>query len=212
VLAQVAVASVVATSSTAAAWTTVAAKVVGVVLIVGSVAGAVAVLPSTTSTRTRDVKPSPTAVAVKVLPVTASLPAPVVVATVAPIPVTQPIVQTPAHAGASSGAPPLAGGRPVAARASVVGSTIEEETRLFTEAEDALKLGDADGTLRLLDEHGARFPSSMFAPERMADRVFALCMAGRHDEARQAAADFLHVSSVGPLAARVRTSCGVSAH
>jgi hypothetical protein len=62
--------------------------------------------------------------------------------------------------------------------------------------------------LALLDDHRARFPGSALSPERDAERIFALCAAGRTSAARSAAASFLASHPSGPLASRVRSSCG----
>jgi len=197
VLAQVAATSVVATTSTAAAWTAVAAKVVGVAVVVGSVAVGVAVVspkpaaapaPSATVAMPRPSTPAPSVVR-KALPPPPAREAP-------PPPVNPPPVVT--------ARPP----EPVPAPVAAAPTTLEEETRLLHAAEDAMKAGSADRALAALGEHAARFPNGDLAHERAADRVFALCLAGRQDEARRAADDFLAAEGVGPLAARVRASCG----
>ena len=90
-------------------------------------------------------------------------------------------------------------------------TSLEKETRLLRDADDALKAGDPERALRLLADLEARFPDSALTSERSAERVFALCMAGRKDEARDAARVFLSNESTGPLATRVRASCGGSA-
>jgi hypothetical protein len=86
--------------------------------------------------------------------------------------------------------------------------SLEEDARLLREAHAALAAGDASGALKLLDTHAARFPASALEPERSAERVFALCLAGRADDARSAAGAFLRAHPEGPLARRVRASCG----
>jgi len=208
VLAQAAAVSVVATTSSAAAWTTVAAKVIGVVVVVGSVAGAAVVLPTwtgsaaknaptkssvTTAAPVRTERASPTKIAaapaIPSAPVAPPLPS-------AP-PAVAPAVQAPIATVTHASSPP-----------SVPASSLEEEARLLGAADDAMKAGDAATALRILADHSARFPSSALAPERAAERISALCMAGRRDEARQEAERFLREQSVGPLAARVRASCG----
>jgi outer membrane protein assembly factor BamD (BamD/ComL family) len=83
---------------------------------------------------------------------------------------------------------------------------IGEDARLLREARGALAAGDASRALALLDTHRARFPGSALAPEREAERVFALASAGRGDEARAAARAFLAAHPSGPLAARVRAA------
>ncbi len=196
VLSQVVAASVVVSTSTAAAWTSTAAKVVGALLVLGSAAGGVVVLAP-------HARPEQVATVRRVEP-PRSLPR-ASVAPAAPLPVAQALtrpeppiaraasIEAPAVAATSSRTPPA--------------SSLEEETRLLQLADDALKAGDALRSLHLLADHAARFPASVLAPERAAERVFAFCMAGRRDEAEDAARAFLAHDPVGPLAARVRASC-----
>jgi hypothetical protein len=84
---------------------------------------------------------------------------------------------------------------------------LREEARLLRDANEALKEGAAARALDLLDEHAARFPDGVLEPERAAQRVFALCRAGRVDEARQARERFLAAVRPPLLAARVRATC-----
>jgi hypothetical protein len=213
-LAQVAGVSVVATTSTAAAWTAVAAKVVGVVVLVGSVGfGVATVLPPRTPAvaahvagETNRSASSPTKASVAApprAPLATSAPA---APTAAPLPKEKPASDESRQAARVISTEPEV--RAAALAASSATSSLEEEARLLREADEALKAGDPSRTLRLLGDLATRFPDSTLAPERAAERVFALCMAGRQDEARGAAADFLRTQDVGPLAARVRASCG----
>jgi hypothetical protein len=78
---------------------------------------------------------------------------------------------------------------------------------LLRDADLAVKGGDPQRALLLLERHAAAFPHSTLEPERMAERVFALCRAGRVAQARAEAAMFLTVHPEGPLALRVRSSC-----
>ncbi len=89
-------------------------------------------------------------------------------------------------------------------------SALQAEARLVREADRALKAGDAEGSLRLLDEHAATFPRGALEPERAAERVLALCAAGRTAEAQRDARAFLASHEAGPLATRVRGSCAAS--
>jgi hypothetical protein len=197
VLAQAAVASVVATTSTAAAWTTVAAKVAVGVAIVGSVVGVAAVVPTWTAkapVQATVTAPQATPRQADLRESAIAIPPPVTPAVTVPV-----VVPLPVQA-----AGPVAKSHDIEQHPS----PLEEEMRGWNEADDALKRGDHDTALRLLSEQGARFPAGALAPERAAERVFALCAAGRKDEAREAANDFFRLQSVGPLAARVRAACG----
>jgi outer membrane protein assembly factor BamD (BamD/ComL family) len=86
-------------------------------------------------------------------------------------------------------------------------SSLEAEAAILAHADDALKAGDPDQALSILGDLSARYPTSALAPERAAERVLALCLAGRVDEARAARAEFDALNQTGPLAARVHASC-----
>jgi hypothetical protein len=208
-VAQIAAASVVATTTTAAAWTAVATKVVGGIVIVGVVAaGVAAVAPKHAPQSTSHTRPPVTTTS----PLPAPLPAPAPAPERPAPPTSEPAVPStspPRVAPLSPPSPPVPPAEaPPTALPTSLPSTLEEETRLLHEADDAMRSGDAQRALRVLDTSAARYPNSSLAPERAAERVFALCMAGQKDEAREAAAKFLGVQSVGPLANRVRASCG----
>jgi hypothetical protein len=114
-------------------------------------------------------------------------------------------------AGAPAAAEAPAAG-PVAAAdpsepASRKASSLVEETALLREAQTKLGAGDAAAALARLDELGARHPDGLLREERLAARIVALCAAGRVDEARRAAAQFLAEAPLSIHAARVRASC-----
>jgi hypothetical protein len=212
-LAQVAGVSVVATTSTAAAWTTtVAAKVVGAVVLVSSVGlGVATMLPA----RVQTPATQGASVITRVAPVpTKASPPPAAAAAAttatAPAITVAPAVEKPASGEDRATAPGPGMDSEGRARlpSASASSSLEEEARLLRAADDAMKAGDPDRALQLLGDLGRRFPDSSLAPERAAERVFALCMAGRVDDAHVAATDFLRAQDVGPLAARVRASCG----
>jgi hypothetical protein len=89
-------------------------------------------------------------------------------------------------------------------------SRLEEEAALLRAADKAIRSGDGPFALLVLDEADSRFRDGSLLPERLAERVFALCLVGRTREARAAANIFLGAVATGPLAARVRGSCGGS--
>jgi hypothetical protein len=89
-------------------------------------------------------------------------------------------------------------------------TTLEDETRLLREGVAALHAGNPAIALALLDEHAKTYPAGVLAEERSAERVNALCLLGRTDDARDAAAAFVREYPHSPLAARVRTSCDSS--
>lgn len=87
---------------------------------------------------------------------------------------------------------------------------LQEETRLLLSALRASEAGEPERALAVLDEHAARFPRGVLEPERSAERVRALCRAGRIGEARAAGQRFLATERPAHLAARVRSSCAGS--
>jgi RNA polymerase sigma-70 factor (ECF subfamily) len=86
---------------------------------------------------------------------------------------------------------------------------LAEETLRLRAADEALRSGDADRALSLLDEHSRSYPASVLSEERSADRVSALCKLGRLAEAQDEAERFLASTPDSLLADRVRSSCGV---
>lgn len=101
---------------------------------------------------------------------------------------------TPAAASSSRVAPPT--------------GDVAAEVRLLSEAHAALRGGEAERALGLLDEHVRRYPRGALGQERDADRIAALCALGRVVEAREAADRFLRLAPWSPLAGPVRASCG----
>jgi hypothetical protein len=85
---------------------------------------------------------------------------------------------------------------------------LRQEAALLRAADSALRRGDGVLALRLLTEQEIRFPTGGLHPEMVAERVFALCLLGRKEQARAATDEFLQMMPTGPLAARVRGSCG----
>lgn len=184
-------------------------KIVGAVLVVGTLAGgAVAVRrPGTPSMPpAENVQIAPKRVQTAPTPtVLAPAPAEPVVAAAASVaeapsaPVVRPIAAR----------PPAPTPTPIAAPAPTPSaSTLEAETRLLRGAQAALQSGDGARALAILDQHALAFPSGALAEERSAQRVFALCSLGRTETARAEAAVFLSAHPSSPLAGRVRTSCG----
>ena len=221
VLGKAAAGVIVTTSISAAAWSS-AAKLVAlasVVVVVGTSAGvAVRARCSTVATTTTTTAtPATPAVSAAIAPAAlapspASTPPEPLAASAPPIihDVTErprPPTVTAAPAPALAPAPTL-DRTPVDPPPPPRTSTLAEESRLLRAAHTALASGDGDGALRLLDEHAARFPASVLEPERSTERVLALCRAGREAEARGAARQFLVAHPSGPLAVRVRSSCG----
>jgi type IV secretory pathway VirB10-like protein len=81
------------------------------------------------------------------------------------------------------------------------------ETALLRDAHRALRTGQADQALALLDRHAREHPDGVLREERLATRVLALCEAGRDEQARAEAARFLAAHPRSMHATRVRASC-----
>jgi TolA-binding protein len=86
-------------------------------------------------------------------------------------------------------------------------SQLEQELKLLSAARDGLKSGNTALAMERVQEHERRFPAGILAMEARALGVDALCAAGRHEAAREAAEAFLKRWPESPLAARVRSAC-----
>jgi outer membrane protein assembly factor BamD (BamD/ComL family) len=103
---------------------------------------------------------------------------------------------------ASASAPAAA-----AAAASSPRADLDGELRLLAEARKAMRDGDTERAMKLLEKHQKKHPGGALAEERAAARVLALCQSGKREEARSEAASFLARYPSSPLAARVRGGC-----
>lgn len=84
-----------------------------------------------------------------------------------------------------------------------------ESMRLLRDAERRLE-SDAAASLRLLERHEQRFPSSSLALEREALIVIALCRVGRVAAGRERQRAFLRANDGSAYAARVASACEAS--
>jgi hypothetical protein len=84
---------------------------------------------------------------------------------------------------------------------------VAAEVRLLSDAQAAVRGGDAARALALLDEHAQRYPKGALGEERDAARVAALCALGRNAEARTLADRFLRTVPDSPHAGPMRASC-----
>lgn len=85
--------------------------------------------------------------------------------------------------------------------------SIAAEVALLRSAQNALKDGDGEASLRAIDSLAAKHPNGAMREERQAARVLALCSLGRVEEARSAASSFLAEFPNSVHAAQVRGSC-----
>lgn len=98
---------------------------------------------------------------------------------------------------------------PAPARAPApVESAIDDELALLGDAQDALRAGQPERALRLVQSHGFRFPNGALAQERMTVHVLALCALSRPNSARQVYAQLRRSVADAPVLERVRADCG----
>jgi hypothetical protein len=84
-----------------------------------------------------------------------------------------------------------------------------KELASLEEARAALRSGEPERTLSLLDEHTRKFPRQSLRVEARVLRIEALSASGRTDSARKAGNDFLAKHPNGPYAQRVRSLIGL---
>ena len=209
VLAKVAAGTLVTTSATAAAWTSTT-KVIGAAVVALAIGGGTVGVVKYENAKAERTKTAALATATQTrnpadLPIQNAPPAEPTPAQIAVAPQTTAGIETPAVVAAPV---PTPIGRPTSTSTSTPKSTLDQEVSLLREAHDALSAGDPNRALALLDEHAHRFPQSALEPERSAERVFAYCAENASDAARGAASSFLAAHPAGPLADRVRASCG----
>lgn len=86
--------------------------------------------------------------------------------------------------------------------------TLAEETALLRQADQALRAGNAQRALSLLNEDAARFPHGMLGPERAAEQLIARCQLGQIDA--KTAQNYVSTHAASPFAARIADACHVS--
>ena len=118
-------------------------------------------------------------------------------ASVAPAP-----ARAPSLARAPSPAPALA-----PAPATPLAPSIERELALIGAAQLALREGDPNQALALLQQHTREFPDGALTQERLAARAIALCRIGDYATGRSAAEDLARRAPSSPLLARARQAC-----
>jgi hypothetical protein len=220
-------------AASAAAWTSLGTKIVGAFVLVVAAGGAGGALRNRVPNRSPPSLPAvaaasaavdqatyatrgsypqtPTAIS-NAMPTATTTRAPLTIPALTSLPaLTSVSASTPARIWRETSKPAVAAiptdavPAPVGLPASAI-SSLEKEVRLLRDADIATKAGDPERALTLLDEHAAVFPRSDLEPERSAERVFALCRAGRIDDARSATSAFLRAHPTGPLAVRVKTA------
>jgi hypothetical protein len=84
---------------------------------------------------------------------------------------------------------------------------LRDETAMLRDAQRALRDGNADRALALLEKHAGSHPDGVLREERLAARVQALCLAGHVDEARPVLAQLRAAAPQSPQLARLSSSC-----
>lgn len=84
---------------------------------------------------------------------------------------------------------------------------VAEEVALMGRIRRAIQNDENDRALRLLRQHGRRFPTGVFADEREVSLAEALCAAGKVEQGREAASSFVAKNPRSSLAARARRAC-----
>lgn len=133
-------------------------------------------------------------------------------ASVAAAPPVVPASPSATHAGDSAAvrspaAVPRAEKSSAAAAAPSAEPTIDEEVKLVTGAQSALRAGDSKRALELLAAHAVRFPNGKLSTLRQVTHMMALCQAGRRTQARQEAAAFVASKPSSPFVERVNGIC-----
>ena len=90
-------------------------------------------------------------------------------------------------------------------------STFDAELALIKHAKAELDAEHATAVLALVSEHSRRVPHGVFAGEREALRILALCLSGRSVEGRNLASQFAQVHPRSPLVDRVWRACRLGA-
>jgi hypothetical protein len=139
----------------------------------------------------------------EVATVVASSPAPATVASEEPVTGLHPRARTPSMPSVATA--PAGSTRGASNRGDVAA-----EVRLLGDAQSAMRAGEPERALLLLDEHARRYPKGALGEERDAARIGALCTLGRISEAREATDRFLRAAPLSPHAGPLRTSCGGS--
>jgi hypothetical protein len=96
-----------------------------------------------------------------------------------------------------------------AVSASAKAVTLTREARALAEVQRALREGRSAEALAMLASQNREFAGGGLGQEREAARIMALCAAGRVAEGRAAAESFLAANAGSPVAAHIRSSCGL---
>jgi hypothetical protein len=152
--------------------------------------------------------------AVSLRPAAPVTPSPPFATSPAVLPTPVPWAARPATEGETTVEPRSLAARPGAgpSRPQTSNETLEEELPLLQDAQEALRLGEIDRALSLLEVHARRFPVGALSEERRATHALAVCRrAGGASASTAAEAEaFIRESPSSPLVERVRKACLVA--
>ncbi len=139
------------------------------------------------------------------------LPAPVATTMAVPTTEPSPVTTSPTPDNAPSASPDLAAADKRAASPAHPSDHLAEEVAILSRAEQELHAGRLTSALRLIDEHGRKFPNGTLRQERIAARVHVLCALGRVTEAEAELARLTRLSPDSLHEGSARQACAPSA-
>lgn len=172
-------------TTAAAAKTSLLAKIVLPLLLIG---GAATIAAPHLLKKAEPVVATPTPIAT----------APVKVTPVAPVAPTETTTVSVTDLPTATTAP-----APVAHAVKTIATDPAEEARAVAAIDDALRTGDAARALALADDHAKKFPNGVLVEEREGGRAIARCMNG----SRASADAFLAAHPRSPMRGRILAAC-----
>jgi hypothetical protein len=119
----------------------------------------------------------------------------------------------PSHAESAAAANVLALQQPAelpAAPAAQAADPLSRELALISKAQRAVRAGQSERALALLQRHAAEFPSGALLQERFATQALAFCALGRVAEGQRAIGELARRSASSPLLGSARRSCATA--
>lgn len=108
---------------------------------------------------------------------------------------------------------PQVASAPPATQAPMPGTqdALSRELALISQAQRAVRAGQSERALQLLQRHAAEFPAGALLQERFATQALALCALGRVAEGQRAIGELARISASSPLLGSARRSCAAAA-
>jgi hypothetical protein len=111
----------------------------------------------------------------------------------------------------SAAADALAVQQPAARPVAQAPDPLSRELALISQAQRAVRAGQSERALALLQRHAMEFPSGALLQERFATQALAFCALGRVAEGQRAIGELARRSASSPLLGSARRSCAVAA-